>query len=90
MLEGGRGIGEAKEHDSGFKEAFVSVQCCFPLMAILYSDVVVAPSYIKLGEDMGSFEFVNEVGDEGERVGIVDSVFIDISIVLTGSELVVS
>jgi hypothetical protein len=60
-LKGSRGVGKAKEHDSRFKEAFVSVECCFLLVATLYSDVVVAPSYVKFSEDMCSFEFVNEV-----------------------------
>ena len=35
----------------------------FPLVAIFDSDIVISPSYIKLGEDLGVFEFVDKVGD---------------------------
>jgi hypothetical protein len=85
-LEGGRGVGETKEHDSGFEEAFVSVKCSFPLVAIFDPNIVVTPLNIELCEDVGPFEFVDEIGDEGEGIGVTDSVFIDISIVLTWSE----
>jgi hypothetical protein len=86
MLEGGRRVGETKEHDSGFEEAFVSVKRSLPLMAIFDPNIVVAPSNIKLCEDVGLFEFVNEIGDEGKGIGIVNSMFVDILIVLTRSE----
>ena len=55
LLKGGRGIGHAKEHDSGFIESSVSDEGIFPLVAFLYSDIVISPLYIKLGEDLGVF-----------------------------------
>ena len=51
MLEGGRGVGETKEHDSRFKEALVGNKGGFPLMSILDTDIVVSPLYIEFGED---------------------------------------
>ena len=85
-LESGRGIGHAEEHDSGFVESSVGNEGGFPLVAFLDSDVVISPSYIKLGEDLGVFEFVNEIGDQGEGVGISDSVFVKVAEILAGSE----
>ena len=52
-LKSGRGIGEPKEHDGGFKESFVDDEGCFPLVTILDSYVVVPPPNVKLGEDLG-------------------------------------
>ena len=61
LLESGGGIGHAKEHDSGFVRSSVGNEGGLPLVTVLDSDVVISPSYIKLGEDLGVFEFVNEV-----------------------------
>ena len=58
----------------------------FPLMSIFDSDIVVSPSDIKFGEDFHPLEFVDKVGDEGKRVCVTDSVFVDIAVVLIGSE----
>jgi len=52
-LEGGGGVGEAKEHDGRFEEAFVGDEGGFPLMPVFNTDVVVAPPNIELGEDFG-------------------------------------
>ena len=58
----------------------------FPLMSIFDLDIVVSPSDIKFGEDFRPLEFVDKVGDEGKRVCVMDSVFVDIVVVLTRSE----
>ena len=57
-----------------------------PLVAIFDSDIVISPLHVKLGEDLGIFEFVNEVRDQGEGVCISDSMTVKVSIVLAGSE----
>ena len=57
-----------------------------PLVTFLDVDIVVPPSDIKLGEDLGIFEFVNEVRDKREGVCVSDGVFIEVSIVLAWSE----
>ena len=85
-LEHGGRICHAKEHDCRFIEASVSNESGLPLVAFLDSDIVVPPMNIKLDEDLGVFEFVNEIGDKREGVCISDSVFIEISVVLAGSE----
>ena len=63
LLKSGGGVGNAKEHDSGFVESPVGNEGSFPLVTIFDSDIVISPSYIKLGEDLGVFEFVDEVRD---------------------------
>ena len=85
-LKGGRGVGEVKEHDGGFKEAFVGDKGSLPLVSVLDSNIVVSPSDIKFGEYFGIFELINEVRDQREGISISDSVFIEVSIVLTGAE----
>ena len=52
-LKGSGRVGEAKEHHSGFEESFVGDEGCLPLMAVLDSYIVVPPSYVKFGEDLG-------------------------------------
>ena len=86
MLESGGGIGHAEEHDSGFIESSVGDEGGFPLVSFLYSDIVVPPSYVKLGEDFGIFEFVDEVGDQGKGICVSDSVGVKVSVVLARSE----
>ena len=45
-------------------------------MPILDADIVVSPSDIKLVKMFHIFEFIHKVGDEGERVGVLDGIFI--------------
>ena len=70
------GVGESEEHHSWFKEAFMCDEGSLPLVAILDAHVVVSPADIKLGEQFGIFEFVDEVRDEQEWVGISGGVFV--------------
>ena len=86
MLEGGGGISETEEHHCRLKESFVDNEGGFPLMPVFDSDIIVSPSDIKLGEEFRPLEFIDEVRDERERVCVMDGMFIDIAIVLTGSE----
>ena len=62
-LKSGGGVGHAKEHDSGFIESPVGNEGGLPLVAIFDPDIVISPPYVKLGEDLGIFEFVDEVRD---------------------------
>ena len=80
------GIGHAEEHDSGFVESSVGNEGGLPLVIIFNLDVVISPSYIKLGEDFGVFEFVDEVRDQGKGVCISNSMTAKILVVLAGSE----
>ena len=58
----------------------------FPLVAFFYSDIVISPSYIKLGEDLGIFELVDEVGNQGKGICISDSVTVEVPVILARSE----
>ena len=60
-LKRGGGSCHAKEHDCWFVEASVGNEGGLPLVAFLDADVVVSPSYVKLGKDFGVLEFVDEV-----------------------------
>ena len=59
---------------------------CLSLMSILDVDIVVSSSNIKLGEVFHILEFVNEVGDERERIGVLNGVVVQIAIILAGAE----
>ena len=56
----------------------------FPLMPIFDLHIIVSPLDVKFGEDFRSLEFIDKVGNERERVCIMDSVFVDVAMVLTG------
>ena len=58
----------------------------FPLVSISDVDVVVSPSDVKFGEDIGIFHLVDEILDQWERVCIFDSVGVDVSVILAWSE----
>ena len=71
-LKSGGGIGHAKEHDGGFIESMVGDEGSLPLVALLDTDIVISPLYIKLCEDLGVFEFVDAIGDQGKGICISD------------------
>ena len=84
-LERGRGIGHPKEHYERLEESSVCGEGAFPLMSVLDSDIVVSPPDVKFSEEFSSLELINEVGDEGEGIGIADGMLIKVPIVLTGA-----
>ena len=45
-------------------------------------NVIIAPSYIELGEMRKLLKIINEVGGKGKWIGIFDGVFIEVRIVL--------
>ena len=84
-LKSRRGVAEPKEHYSRFKEAKRSDERCFPLVFLSDANVVISPSNIKLGEQCGVLHVVDQLRDEGERIPIVNSVGIKISVILAWS-----
>ena len=88
-LECGRGVAKAEEHDGGFEESFVGNEGCFPLVAILDADVVISPMNIEFGEVMSIFQLIHKVGNEGKRVSVAGSVFIEVLVILAGVEFTV-
>ena len=73
-LEGGGGITESKEHDSGFEESYGGDERSFPLVFLPDMNVVISPADVELGEQGGFLHVINEFRDEGEQVGVLDSV----------------
>ena len=65
VLECRRRVRETEEHDRGFEEAAIGNESRLPLVAFLDADVVEAPTHVHLGEDLGVFDLVNDVRDEG-------------------------
>lgn len=49
-------------------------------------DIIVFLLDIELSEEGTVFQFVNEVRDEGEWVGILDHMGVEVAVVLAGSE----
>ena len=62
-LEHGGRVCHAEEYDYGFIESSMGDKGGLPLVAVLDSDIVIPSSDIKLGKDLGIFEFVDEVRD---------------------------
>ena len=64
-LKGGRGVTQAKEHYCGFEQSFVSDESHFPLVSIPDADVIISPSDIEFGEDLGILylQLVDEILD---------------------------
>ena len=85
-LKSGGGVGHAEEHDGGFIESLVGDEGGFPLVTLFYSDIVIPPPYVKLGEDLGVFKFVDEIRNQGEGICISDSVAVKVPVVLARSE----
>ena len=81
-LEGGWRIGEAKEHNRGFKESFWGKEGGLPFIAIFDTDIVIPPSDIELGEQGTSAKAVDSLGNEWGDVAILLSPLVDRLIVL--------
>ena len=71
-LEGGRAVGQIKEHYQGFEKSTIGPECCLPLITFLDVHIVVAPVDIQLGEVMCTSEIVNKLGYEWKWVAIFD------------------
>ena len=54
----------------------------FPLMFILDADVIVSPSDIKFDENFCPLEIIDEIRNEWKGVCIMDSVFVNVAVVL--------
>jgi len=71
-LEGGRTIGHSQEHHEGFEEAAVGTEDYLLFVSRLDTYVIETPSDVKLCEVLGSVELRDELGDERERVLVLD------------------
>lgn len=60
-LEYGRRVSKAKVYDTWFERSTVGDEGCFPLICFLNSDIVVTPPNIKLDEDLGFRQMVDNI-----------------------------
>src|ERR1700677_2947525 len=84
-LERGGRISKSEEHDRQFKAASICGKGGFPFVSFLDAKIVVSPPKIHLGEEFRTSEFVDEFGDEGKGIIILNGVRVKITIILTWS-----
>src|SRR5215471_6411135 len=85
-LEGGRTVGESKEHDQGLKKTTICPKSCFPLISRFNANIIESPTNVELGEVLGTLELINELRNEWERVLVLHSNCIEGLVVLNQSE----
>ena len=85
-LKSRRSVAEPKKHYGGFKETKRGDERRFPLIFLSDADIVITPSNIEFGEQCGVLHVINQLRDEGERIPVVNSVGVEISIILTRSQ----
>ena len=72
----------SEEHDQGLVKPIECDAHSLPLIPLLDLYVVVPPSNIHLGGELGFFQFINDSQDKEEWVRILDCMFIEVPIVL--------
>ncbi len=85
-LEGGGGVGQSEEHDPWFEQSHRGFEGGLPFVAFFDPDIVVSPPYVELGEERSTLELFQDRFDQGERIVVVDRLFVQLSVVLDGSE----
>ena len=81
-LEGGRRIAQPKEHDSGFKQSPICPKGYLPLISLPHLYIVISPLNIQLGDVPRILDLVDMFLDEGKGITVLDSVLIELLIVL--------
>ncbi|KIJ07542.1 hypothetical protein PAXINDRAFT_90237, partial [Paxillus involutus ATCC 200175] len=81
-LECQRRVAKPKEHNVWFEESMGRDERRFPTITRFDLNVVVSPSDIEFRKDLRSFKFINEVGNEGKGIRVLDSVGVQISVIL--------
>lgn len=72
VLEGCGGVCETERHDRVFEVAVTTAESGFPLIALCDPDQVVGAAKVEFGEELGAGESIEEFGDKGERVAVLD------------------
>ena len=85
-MQGGGRVAEPKEHDGGFKQTPICPKSCLPFVALLHPHIVVPPPNVQLGEAPGILDPVDRFLDEGKGIAVLDSVLIELPIVLYRSQ----
>ncbi|KAG5350705.1 hypothetical protein C0989_009606 [Termitomyces sp. Mn162] len=81
-LEGGRAIGESKEHNEQLKQSPVGPEGSLPLISLLNVHIIVTPPDIQLSEVLHTPEVVDELRDEGKRITVLHHHGIEYLVVL--------
>jgi len=89
VLECGGRVAEPKENYCGLKEAIVYNKGSEWFMSFCDSDIVVPPSYVHFHEQFLALEFIHEIVYARDWVGVFDSPFINILIILTWAFLAI-
>jgi hypothetical protein len=86
-LKGGWGVSEPKKHDGWFEESSVCAEGGLPFIAFFDTDVVIPGANVTFGKPFGTLELVYEFSDKGERVSIFDDDSIELTVILSRSEI---
>ena len=81
-LEDGQAISHPKEHYQGFEQALIGPEGCLPLISRLNADVIKTPTDIQLSKVPSPAELGHKLGDQWERVLVLDCHGIECTIVL--------
>src|SRR6266702_1658794 len=84
--EGGWGIGEAESHYSRDEQPSWCLEGRFELVLFFYSNIVIPPSYIELGEHIFASEVHDDVGDEWYGVCVFYCPGVQGSVINDGAE----
>jgi len=71
-LEDSGTVGHSKEHHERFEETAVGMEGCLLFISQLNTYVIETLLDVKLCEVLGSVELEDELGDEGERVSVLN------------------
>ena len=74
-------VTHTKEHDNGFIRSNGCDECSFPFITIFDMHIVVPSSEVHLCIYYALFELIDELGDQGQRVVILDGAFIEIPVI---------
>ena len=85
-LKHGRSIAKAKEHNHRFVKTKGSDKCGFPLVFFMNLDIVISPSNVELGQKGRILHVSNQFRNEGKRVSVVNSMAVQVAVVLAGSK----
>ena len=86
-LEGGWGVAKAKHHDAWLVEATPCFEGRLVCIFFLHANVIVSLPHVELCVELRPPQITDEVTDEGKWVLVLDSVAVNRSIVLYGSQL---
>src|SRR5271168_422093 len=64
----------------------ICLESGFPLISVFDAYIIISPSDIKFGEVFSPFQLIDEFRNKRKRICVLDSSFIEYSIILTGSQ----